>query len=55
MSRRWWIRQKIDGGPRDLIMLSVWADDAESCAAALTSRFPGHEVIRLAVTPRGAL
>ena len=33
----------------------VWADDAEACAAALTSRFSEHEVIRLAVTPRGAL
>jgi len=33
----------------------VWADDADACAAALTSRFPEHEVIRLAVTPRGAL
>ena len=33
----------------------VWADDAETCAEALTSRFSEHEVIRLAVTPRGAL
>jgi homoserine kinase len=33
----------------------VWADDADACETALTSRFPEHEVIRLAVTPRGAL
>jgi len=33
----------------------VWADDAETCAATLTNRFSEHEVIRLAVTPRGAL
>lgn len=33
----------------------VWATDAEDCAAALQSRFPEHEVIQLAVTPRGAL
>jgi hypothetical protein len=33
----------------------VWADDADACAAALASRFPEHEVLVLAVSPRGAL
>jgi homoserine kinase len=33
----------------------VWADDAAACEAALADRFPEHEVLVLAVTPRGAL
>jgi len=33
----------------------VWADDAEACEHALARRFPDHEVLVLAVSPRGAL
>ncbi len=33
----------------------VWADDAKACAAALSDRFPEHDVLALAVSPRGAL
>jgi homoserine kinase len=33
----------------------VWADAAVACAAALASRFPEHEVLVLAISPRGAL
>ncbi len=33
----------------------VWADAADACAAALAIRFPEHEVLVLAVSPRGAL
>ena len=32
----------------------VWAGDAEACAAALSDRFPEHDVLVLAVSPRGA-
>lgn len=33
----------------------VWAHDPTACAAALRTRFPGHDVLELAVAPRGAL
>ena len=33
----------------------VWADDPPACAAALKARFPDHDVLGLAVSPRGAL
>jgi homoserine kinase len=33
----------------------VWADDAETCAAALAGRFPDHAVLTLGVAARGAL
>jgi homoserine kinase len=33
----------------------VWADDAGACTPALAARFPGHEVLALSVSPRGAL
>jgi pimeloyl-ACP methyl ester carboxylesterase len=33
----------------------VWADRPDTCAAALATRFPEHDVLRLAVAPRGAL
>ena len=33
----------------------VWADDPPACAAALKARFPHHDVLELAVSPRGAL
>jgi homoserine kinase len=33
----------------------VWADDRPACAAALEVRFPDHDVLELAVSPRGAL
>jgi homoserine kinase len=33
----------------------AWAEDAVACTAALRDRFPRHEVLELAVTPRGAL
>jgi homoserine kinase len=33
----------------------VWADDAPTCAAALASRFPEHDVLVLGVSARGAL
>jgi len=33
----------------------VWADEPDACAAALAQRFPEHDVLPLAVTPRGAL
>ena len=33
----------------------VWADDTEACEAALADRFPDHDVLVLAVSPRGAL
>jgi len=33
----------------------VWADDAAACAQELGRRFPGHDVLVLPVTPRGAL
>ena len=33
----------------------VWADDAETCETALAGRFPDHDVLVLAVAPRGAL
>ena len=33
----------------------VWADDAEACARALEGRFSAHDVLVLAVSPKGAL
>jgi homoserine kinase len=33
----------------------AWADNAEACAAALAGRFPEHDVLPLAVSPRGVL
>ena len=33
----------------------AWASDADACAAALRERFPHHDVLALAVAPRGAL
>jgi homoserine kinase len=33
----------------------VWADDAGACARELGRRFPGHDVLCLAVSPKGAL
>jgi len=33
----------------------VWAHDSTGCAAGLRERFPGHDVIELRVSPRGAL
>ncbi len=33
----------------------VWADDAAACTPELARRFPAHEVVALAVSPRGAL
>ena len=33
----------------------AWADDAEACAAELAGRFPEHDVLALAVSPRGVL
>ena len=33
----------------------VWADDAATCAAALTDRFPESDVLVLSVSERGAL
>ncbi len=33
----------------------VWADDAPVCARALSARFPDHDVLPLAVSPKGAL
>jgi homoserine kinase len=33
----------------------VWADDADACAADLQRRFPGHDVLVLGVSPKGAL
>jgi homoserine kinase len=32
----------------------VWAEDARACAAELESRYPGHRVLPLAVSARGA-
>jgi homoserine kinase len=33
----------------------VWASDAPACVAELTARYPGHDVLALDVSPRGAL
>lgn len=33
----------------------VWADDGDACARALVARFPDHDVLPLAVSPKGAL
>jgi homoserine kinase len=33
----------------------VWADDSATCADVLRSRFPDHDVMVFAVSPRGAL
>ncbi len=33
----------------------VWADDVDACARALVARFPDHDVVPLAVSPKGAL
>jgi hypothetical protein len=33
----------------------VWADDPAICAEALRGRFPDHDVVAFAVSPRGAL
>ena len=33
----------------------VWADDARACAASPEARFPDHDVLELAVSPRGVL
>jgi len=33
----------------------VWADDEDACARALVARFPDHDVVPLAVSPKGAL
>ncbi len=32
----------------------VWAEDADACAAELAERFPGEEVLPLAISPEGA-
>ena len=32
----------------------VWAENAAACASALETRFPGHRVLSLDVSPRGA-
>lgn len=33
----------------------AWATDTAACAAELRERFPDHEIVELAVAPRGAL
>jgi len=55
------VREELPPGARGATLsgsgptVIVWADEPEACAAALAQRFPEHDVLRLAVTPRGAL
>ena len=55
------VREELPPGARGATLsgsgptVIVWADEPDACAAALAQRFPGHDVLPLAVTPRGAL
>ena len=55
------VREELPPGARGATLsgsgptVIVWADDPDACAAALAQRFPEHDVLPLAVTPRGAL
>jgi homoserine kinase len=55
------IREDLPAGARGATLsgsgptVIVWADDAAACAADLGRRFPQHDVLILAVSPRGAL
>jgi homoserine kinase len=55
------IRADLPGGARGATLsgsgptVIAWADQPSACADALRDRFPGHEVLELRVTPRGAL
>ena len=55
------VREELPPGARGATLsgsgptVIVWADEPEACAAALAQRFPEHDVLPLAVTPKGAL
>jgi homoserine kinase len=55
------IRDELPDGARGATLsgsgptVIVWADDAPTCALALSARFPGHDVLPLGVSPKGAL
>ena len=55
------IREELPDGARGATLsgsgptVIVWADDSPACARALSARFPGHDVLPLAVSARGAL
>jgi homoserine kinase len=55
------IRSELPGAARGATLsgsgptVIVWAEDAPACATELANRFPGHDVLELAVTERGAL
>ena len=55
------VREELPPGARGATLsgsgptVIVWADEPDACAAALAQRFPEHDVLPLAVTPRGAL
>jgi homoserine kinase len=55
------LREELPAGARGATLsgsgptVIVWASDAPSCAGALAVRFPEHDVLPLAVSPRGAL
>ena len=55
------LREELPAGARGATLsgsgptVIVWASDAPSCANTLATRFPEHDVLPLAVSPRGAL
>jgi len=55
------VREELPPGARGATLsgsgptVIVWADDPEACARSLAERFPEHDVLPLAVAPRGAL
>lgn len=55
------LREELPAGARGATLsgsgptVIVWASDAPSCAGELATRFPAHDVLPLAVAPRGAL
>jgi homoserine kinase len=55
------VREELPPGARGATLsgsgptVIVWADDGPACASQLSQRFPGHDVLPLAVSPRGVL
>lgn len=55
------LREELPAGARGATLsgsgptVIVWASDAPFCASELATRFPKHDVLPLAVTPKGAL
>ncbi|HEY1317595.1 MAG TPA: hypothetical protein VGF10_10280 [Gaiella sp.] len=55
------VREELPPGARGATLsgsgptVIVWADDPDTCAAALAERFPDHDVLRLTIASQGAL